>query len=173
MSTIWMMRKLILLEYWYQRIVFCTSDEIRLLCCVYNGRLYTVNVSLLYVCLSDWVVRLLSCVCKEKTHNGEASINSGAFKRASSVVSLLCGSQPKEVGKNFSRNPRCQICTLLLKTSNIPYFIFVCDILNDTRQRIIDDLIESIPLGMRTEYETMSHNNIQQTNIPTVGLIKW
>ena len=59
-----------------------------------------------------------------------------------------------------------------LVIEDFEHTLFVCDILNDTRQRIIDDLIESIPLGMRTEYETMSHNNIQQTNIPTVGLIK-
>ena len=82
--------------------------------------------------------------------------NSGAFKRTSAVMSLLCGSQPKGMGKNFSRNPRCQICDLYA-SEDFVHTLFVCDCLNVARQRLLGDLTDTMPAGMRTDFLNMNH----------------
>ena len=84
--------------------------------------------------------------------------NSGAFKRTSSVMAILCGSQPKGMGKNFTRNPRCQICDAYA-LEDFEHTLFVCDSLSDMRQRLFSRLIESMPLSMQTDLLNMSHRN--------------
>ena len=82
--------------------------------------------------------------------------NAGAFKRASSVLALLCGSQPKGMGKNFNPVPRCQICASYA-LEDFEHTLFSCETLQNTRQRLVNDLIEVMPMGMRCEYTRMDH----------------
>ena len=80
---------------------------------------------------------------------------SGAFKSVSSVVAIICGSQPKGLGANFGRNARCQICTGY-ETETFEHTLFTCDTLTCVRNNCLDKLRQSMPIAMWLDFERMS-----------------
>ena len=79
---------------------------------------------------------------------------SGAFKRVSSVVALLCGTQPRGYGANFGPYARCQICTSYDMETSL-HVLFDCETLSETRASVYTPLLDSMPTSMRREYEAM------------------
>ena len=62
------------------------------------------------------------------------------------------------MGKNFSRTPRCQICTDYV-IEDFEHTLFVCENLRDIRQQLHAKLIESMPLAMHNEYVNMCNKD--------------
>ena len=79
---------------------------------------------------------------------------SGHFNRVWSVMALVCGTQPKGYGTNFGLNARCQICTSF-NSETFEHTVFNCDRLNNTRERLIDNLREVMPQNMWTDFIRM------------------
>ena len=79
---------------------------------------------------------------------------SGTFKRVSTVVALLCGTQPRGYGANFGHYARCQICTSY-EMETILHVLFDCETLSEMRERVYGPLLNSMPIRMRQEYEAM------------------
>ena len=72
----------------------------------------------------------------------------------SSVVSLICGTQPRGLGANFGRSARCQICTSY-EMETTTHVLFDCDTLNITLDNLLRSLLTAMPDRMRCEYEAI------------------
>ena len=81
---------------------------------------------------------------------------SGYFKKVSSVVALICGTQPNGYGVNFGLNPRCQIC-VSYEAETFEHTLFQCDGLDITRQRFMNDLKNNMPQNMWFDFDSMSY----------------
>ena len=79
---------------------------------------------------------------------------SGAFKRVSAVVSLICGTQPRGLGANYGRFARCQICTSY-EMETTTHVLFDCETLNITRDVVQRSLLDAMPDSMRHEFVKM------------------
>ena len=66
--------------------------------------------------------------------------DAGAFKMTSSVLALLCGSQPKGMGKNYSSALRCQIYASYV-LEDFEHTLFVCETLQVIRQGLVKLII--------------------------------
>ena len=80
---------------------------------------------------------------------------SGTFKSVSSVVALLCGTQPRGYGANFGTHARCQICTSYEMETSL-HVLFDCETLSVTRECVYVPLLETMPDAMRRAYEAMN-----------------
>ena len=92
---------------------------------------------------------------------------SGAFKSASSVVAILCGSQPNGYGVNFGSRVRCQICCdYCIET--FEHIIFDCMELREVRNVLLTELLEAMPPAMRESFTGL--NNLQRLVFIISGL---
>ena len=81
--------------------------------------------------------------------------SSNAFKDVSCVVALLCGTQPNGYGVNFGSRRRCLLCCDYT-TETLEHIIFECSAI-EVRQSLMDNLIESMPTGMRASFISMNN----------------
>ena len=84
------------------------------------------------------------------------SKNSGAFKCTSSVVALLCGTQPNGYGANFGSRVRCQICSTFA-VETFEHVVFECEGITEARNVLLTDLLDAMPRAMRTSFTELNN----------------
>ena len=77
------------------------------------------------------------------------------FRSASCVVSLMCGTQPNGYGANFGSKKRCQLCDDFA-VETIEHTVFSCNALRDIRDRLLCDLMDSMPVAMKISFCELS-----------------
>ena len=82
--------------------------------------------------------------------------NSGAFKCTSSVVALLCGTQPNGLGANFGSRVRCQICSAFA-IETFTHTVFECEGIIETRRIHLSELYNVMPAAMRISFCELSN----------------
>ena len=80
--------------------------------------------------------------------------NSAAFRSVSSVVALLCGTQPSGCGTNFGSRT-CQICCDYTRDT-VEHILFECAGLQNRRATLLKLLTDSMPYGMRESFAMLN-----------------
>ena len=122
-------------------ILRCDENLWKTSCMLYRG-LKIYNESVKYKKLSVW----WTFVAK----------TSGAFKSTSSVMALLCGTQPNGYGANFGDKVRCQICSAFA-IETFEHTLFECEGIKETRQDLLAELYAAMPLAMRISFRELSN----------------
>ena len=120
---------------------------------------------LLYRCLGTYN----SCVTFKKLNVWWSFVakTSGAFKCVSSVVALLCGTQPNGYGANFGSRVRCQICGDYA-VETFEHIVFDCLGLCEVRNTLLTELLETMPPAMMESFTEL--NNAQKLVFIISGL---
>ena len=82
-----------------------------------------------------------------------------AFKKVSSVMALIQGSQPIGLQCNFGKG-RCKICHTLLRDDPV-HVLFRCPTLSEVRQTQVQLILNEMPYALRREITNM--NDVQKT----------
>ena len=122
-------------------ILKCDENLWKASCMLYRS-LNTYNRSVLFKKLNIWWTFV--------------SKNSGAFKCTSSVVALLCGTQPNGYGANFGSRVRCQICSTFA-VETFEHVVFECEGITEARNVLLTDLQDAMPQAMRTSFTELNN----------------
>ena len=117
-------------------ILRCDEDMMKASCMLYRN-LTTFMDCVEYKKLNVW----WKCVAK----------SANSFKSVSSVIALLCGTQPSGYGENFGSRQRCKVCCSY-DYDSMEHIIFECTRLQDKRQSMMNDLTNTMPYGMRESF---------------------
>ena len=77
------------------------------------------------------------------------------FKKVSSVIAVLMGTQPSGLQRNHGSSC-CGLCGT--ENENSIHILFECDKLNTFRTPMWNQVIESMPDGLKTEMNTRDNN---------------
>ena len=122
-------------------ILKCDQNLWKASCLLYRG-LSTYNDHVSFKKLNVW----WSFVAK----------TSGAFKSTSSVIALLCGTQPNGYGVNFGSHVRCQICCDLT-VETFEHTLFVCAGVSEVRNTPYLELMDSMPQAMKQSFVELNN----------------